>query len=193
MPKLLHKQLEQETNTKHVNRIGRDGKLVKHESVENHVADIVPVLSQLCETDESVDAAYLCHASVKDVFKMPKEGGFCGYRNIQMLISFILGAKSQGHEKFDRIPGVLDIQSLIENAWDNGISEVGRIQTGGIRGTRKYIGTPEVCTLSASGMTDVDLTHTRHMRCSAASISTVRSMLTAILAITKLTNYCWLQ
>lgn len=33
---------------------------------------------------------------------------------------------------------------MIEDAWDAGINLEGRIETGGIRGTRKYIGTPEV-------------------------------------------------
>ncbi|KAK4984079.1 hypothetical protein LTR50_006821 [Elasticomyces elasticus] len=33
---------------------------------------------------------------------------------------------------------------MIEQAWDLGYNKFGRDQTGGIRGTRKYIGTPEV-------------------------------------------------
>ena len=32
---------------------------------------------------------------------------------------------------------------MIESAWDKGINDTGRVETGGIRGTRKYIGTPE--------------------------------------------------
>ena len=32
---------------------------------------------------------------------------------------------------------------MIEDAWTNGINASGKIETGGIRGTRKYIGTPE--------------------------------------------------
>ena len=31
----------------------------------------------------------------------------------------------------------------VEKAWDKGINSRGRAETGGIRGTRKYIGTPE--------------------------------------------------
>lgn len=72
-------------------------------------------------------------------------GGFCGYRNIQMLTSYIIEAKSQGHEKFKgKIPSIFAIQDYIENAWDFGINATGREETGGIRGTRKYIGTPDV-------------------------------------------------
>jgi len=48
------------------------------------------------------------------------------------------------------IPGVLELQDMIEDAWDKGFSPHARVETGGIRGTRKYIGTSEVrfCLLS---------------------------------------------
>jgi hypothetical protein len=51
------------------------------------------------------------------------------------------------------IPTIFDIQNLIEQAWDKGYSPRGRIETGGIRGTRKYIGTPEVGRTSLSKRT----------------------------------------
>lgn len=71
-------------------------------------------------------------------------GGFCGYRNIQMLSSYIVGARARGHEHFHRrIPSVFTIQDHIEHAWDMGINARGRIETGGVKGSRKYIGTPE--------------------------------------------------
>jgi hypothetical protein len=76
---------------------------------------------------------------------MGSRGGFCGYRNIQMMTSYIIGVESQGYEHFNgNIPTIFDIQDYIENAWDIGINSQGRIETGGIRGTRKYIGTPDV-------------------------------------------------
>jgi hypothetical protein len=72
-------------------------------------------------------------------------GGFCGYRNIQMMSSYIIGVESQGHESFkEKIPTIFQIQDYIEKAWDLGLNAQGRIETGGIRGTRKYIGTPDV-------------------------------------------------
>ena len=72
-------------------------------------------------------------------------GGFCGYRNIQMMASYIIGTGSNGAKELShRIPSIFQIQDLIEEAWDRGINAQGRIETGGIRGTRKYIGTPEV-------------------------------------------------
>lgn len=43
-----------------------------------------------------------------------------------------------------RGPSVLELQDMIERAWDMGFNSHGRIATGGIRGTRKHIGTSEV-------------------------------------------------
>lgn len=63
-----------------------------------------------------------------------------------MLTSYITGVNSQGFENFQgRLPTIFQIQDWIENAWDMGINASGRIETGGIKGTRKYIGTPDVC------------------------------------------------
>ena len=62
-----------------------------------------------------------------------------------MLSSYIVDAKSNGHNNFhNTIPSIFQIQEWIETAWDRGINPQGRLETGGIRGTRKYIGTPEV-------------------------------------------------
>lgn len=63
-----------------------------------------------------------------------------------MVSSYIIGAQSQGHGILDdKIPTIFEIQEYVETAWDNGINSQGRIETGGVRGTRKYIGTSEVC------------------------------------------------
>lgn len=62
-----------------------------------------------------------------------------------MLTSYINEVKSQGHQHFNgKIPTIFAIQDNIEHAWDLGINAQGRVETGGIRGTRKYIGTPDV-------------------------------------------------
>ncbi|KAM0411675.1 hypothetical protein ACHAPD_009892 [Fusarium lateritium] len=81
---------------------------------------------------------------LRDEGHVVNNGGFCGYRNIQMLTSHIISAKSEGSNHFgSSFPSIFQIQDLIENAWDNGINAQGRAETGGIKGTRKYIGTPE--------------------------------------------------
>lgn len=106
---------------------------------------MVPVLTHLSALSNTVERAYFCHPSVQHVFKRKDHGGFCGYLNIQMQMSYIQGAEVQGHEVLGKcIPGILDIQDMIENAWDSGIGALGRSQTGGVKGTRKWIGTPEV-------------------------------------------------
>lgn len=61
-----------------------------------------------------------------------------------MLISFIIHAQAPGAHLFaETYPTILQIQDLIENAWDLGHNSHGRLETGGIKGTRKFIGTPE--------------------------------------------------
>lgn len=145
-----------------INRIGENGRLKKVRVCPNQASGILPVLQQLIEQDSNTNYAYLCHPAVRHVSKLRKEGtvilfhflftadlpgGFCGYRNIQMLASYIIGVESQGYHIFDgKIPTIFAIQDYIETAWDLGINAQGRVETGGIRGTRKYIGTPDVST-----------------------------------------------
>jgi hypothetical protein len=150
MPAWLRKRLEEGGKVTVSNQIRADGTLERVVSVANETRDMVPLLAQLCEQDQSLEEVFLCHPGVKHVVKMWREGGFCGYRNIQMLVSYIQAAESQGFENFQgRLPTILRLQDLVEEAWDKGINSSGRIETGGIKGTRKYIGTPEVtCLLS---------------------------------------------
>ena len=62
-----------------------------------------------------------------------------------MLLSYLINSGAKGSELFgDAIPSIPDIQDLIEDAWDSGFNVQGRNETGGIKGTRKYIGTSEV-------------------------------------------------
>lgn len=145
MPSWLRKLLERGAKRTRSNRIAPDGTLHKYESVENETPGIVPVLARLCRQDKSVGRAFLCNPNVYHVSKMSMEGSFCGYRNIQMLISYIKECHCPGHEYFPGLlPTILQLQDMIERAWDLGFNNVGRLETGGIRGTRKFIGTPEV-------------------------------------------------
>ncbi|KAK5011858.1 hypothetical protein LTR39_004433, partial [Cryomyces antarcticus] len=126
MPRWLFQQLQRGADVQVVNRIGRDGALTKHTIIDNETPGIVPMLAKLSEHDPSVERAWYCHPSTRHVFKMKHEGGFCGYRNIQMLISFIQGAKAEGHAKFSGgVPGVIALQDMIEDAWDKGINDIG--------------------------------------------------------------------
>ena len=124
---------------------------------KQHLKDAPPgilnVLHNLFVQEQNVESAYLCSSTVRYIdkikFKGKDEGNdFCGYHNIQMLFSFVIATKLQGLEFLaDHIPTIIDIQKLIEDAWDQGFNESGRVQTGGIKATRKHIGTPEVCVI----------------------------------------------
>ncbi|KAJ5928001.1 hypothetical protein N7466_006957 [Penicillium verhagenii] len=144
MPSWLNKMLEKGGRTSKQTQITADGKLTRHTTVENETDHLIPVIAKLCEQDSSVQRAFLCSSKVRHICKMPREGGFCGYRNIQMLVSYLTKSQSPGHEHFPNgVPTILDLQDKIELAWDMGFNSAGRTETGGIRGTRKFIGTPE--------------------------------------------------
>lgn len=127
-------------------KFGPNGTLVEVATVANETADLMPVIAKLCEKDEFVSHAWLCDEAVRHVGKqMQKEGGFCGYRNIQMMISYIQGSYEEGAHPFrGMIPSIIRLQDQIERGWDMRINTHGRVETGGIKGTRKYIGTSEV-------------------------------------------------
>ncbi|PGG99870.1 hypothetical protein GX51_06081 [Blastomyces parvus] len=151
MPSWLRKMLEEGPKVTVSNQIQPDGTLRRVEFVANEASHLIPVLAQLCELDETVEQVFLCNPATRHVFKMPKEGGFCGYRNIQMLVSYIQEARADGYEQFPgRLPTILRLQDLIEQAWDLGFNSTAQIETGGIKGTRKYIGTSEAQALFLS-------------------------------------------
>lgn len=117
------------------------------------IPHMIHILAKASEQDPSIQTTYLCDPSTQYITKTKSEGSLCGYRNIQMMISYIIGRNDRNElaEVFSAgIPSILQIQDLIENAWDKGINSNGRVETGGIRGTRKHIGTPEVQALFKS-------------------------------------------
>ncbi|ATY66707.1 Peptidase ubiquitin fold modifier-specific peptidase 1 2 [Cordyceps militaris] len=84
-----------------------------------------------------------------------RSGSFCGYRNIQMLISYLILATETGPRAFPNgVPDIFQLQDQIEDAWDNGHNSRGRNETGGIKGTRKFIGTQEVHTFDIASHGD---------------------------------------
>jgi hypothetical protein len=137
--------LDKGNTTTMLSRITQDGKLSRHVIFENESPNVVPALAQLCRQDKSVQRAFFCSAHVHQISKLPREGAFCGYRNIQMLVSYLQESRGPGSAHFpDALPTILQLQNMIERAWDLGYNSVGRTETGGIMGTRKYIGTSEV-------------------------------------------------
>jgi zinc finger-containing ubiquitin peptidase 1 len=167
MPRWLQILLEDSSRPTLTNVIGPDGTLMRMESLVNETPDVIPVLAQLCKQDPSVQQVFFCHPATRHICKIDKEGGFCGYRNVQMLISYIRSTQAEGFEHFlDGSPSIFKLQDLIEAAWDQGFNSHGRVETGGIKGTRKYIGTPEVSPRVSRPPKDID--SSRRKRCSTA-------------------------
>jgi len=147
MPQSLIDQLERGGKETKAQKIDRTGKLVIQCSISNETQGLVPTIGMLCERDSQVERAWLCHPAVKHVGKECQHGGgFCGYRNIQMMISFCQAVEVEGLHCFvgERIPNVIQLQTWIEEGWDQGYNAHARVETGGIKYTRKYIGSSEV-------------------------------------------------
>ncbi|KAJ5466751.1 hypothetical protein N7539_009480 [Penicillium diatomitis] len=151
MPSWLKHMLEKGGRTSKQTHITSDGKLARQTTVENETDKLIPIIAKLCEQDATCQRAFLCNTKVRHICKLSREGGFCGYRNIQMLVSYITKTQAYGHSHFPHgIPSILDLQDMIEQAWDMGFNSTGRTETGGIKGTRKFIGTPEAQALFQS-------------------------------------------
>jgi hypothetical protein len=145
MPHWLYKQLEQGPKVRTRRVKTRSGRIITEETVDGETEGVLPILRRLIESDPYVDHAYLCHPMVIQIGKEKNEGGFCGFRNIQMQISYLQCTRAPGGQYFPgRTPGILQLQDQIEKAWDNGIHWYSREQIGKLKGTRKWIGTLEV-------------------------------------------------
>ncbi|TKA38190.1 hypothetical protein B0A54_09130 [Friedmanniomyces endolithicus] len=141
MPDNVRRHLLNDALPHQVNRLDGNGKLAPETVVDNETSGIISMLARLCTEDKDVDATYLCHPSVKHVNKLRCDGNFCGYWNVQMMLSYLQTAGALPGMR--QTPNILQIQDTIEQAWSNDILPHGRQETGGIRGTRKWIGTSE--------------------------------------------------
>ena len=144
MPNDVRKHLLNDGAPVERNRIGWDGRIHRERVVENETQGLIPTLSDISAEDREVVATYLCHPSVRHVEKLACDGNFCGYWNIQMVLSYIHDQDARKDNAAAKdLPNVLQIQNVIERAWNNGICSYGRTETGGVRNTRKWIGTHE--------------------------------------------------
>jgi zinc finger-containing ubiquitin peptidase 1 len=129
----------------------RIANIISDEGDENAVTGITHRLVVLLKKDPDVETAYTCTRHAVQIHKLSNEGAdFCGYRNIQMLCSAVGLSEVQTGCAVDlrKKLSIPLLQDLIEQAWDRDINPHGRIQTGGIKGTRKYVGTSEVWIIS---------------------------------------------
>ncbi|EDV24467.1 uncharacterized protein TRIADDRAFT_56280 [Trichoplax adhaerens] len=78
-------------------------------------------------------------------------GWGCGYRNIQMLLSCLMGCSQYKSVLFSEIPSVTELQSYIERAWKKGFDVEGASQLGNcLHNTKKWIGATEIASLFLS-------------------------------------------
>jgi hypothetical protein len=143
MPSQVRHALENASKPSYECRIGPDGRLIREAIINNQTPRPVPVLADLSAADPNIAIAYFCHKSVKHVHRLKCDGNFCGYWNIQMLLSYRLAKIEDPAHGSLPLPNVLEIQDTIEAAWNAGICTFGRTETGGIWNTRKWIGTHE--------------------------------------------------
>lgn len=144
MPSDVRRVLEQGGKPVYENKIDRAGKLAREATVPNETPGLVPIMADLSNLDRTTTMAYYCDRHVKHVHKLRCDGNFCGYWNIQVLVSYLHAiGPDPSHSRDGPLPSVLEIQDTIEDAWDAGTCTYGRTETGGIRSTRKWIGTHE--------------------------------------------------
>ncbi|TKA29014.1 hypothetical protein B0A50_03426 [Salinomyces thailandicus] len=141
MPVSVRRHLQHDAIPRPINKLSHTGRLVKEQIVENETANLIPLLADLCASDSSTEATYFCSASVRHIRKLYCDGNFCGYWSMQMLLTYLQANGSL--PDMQALPNVLEMQDTIERAWSNGICSYGKVETGGIKGTRKWIGTAE--------------------------------------------------
>ncbi|QIW99588.1 hypothetical protein AMS68_005106 [Peltaster fructicola] len=138
MPSSVRRVLENAARPVAENRISSSGRITRHIYYPNETTGLIPILADLCVLDDTA-TTYLSHTESKHIHRIRCDGNFCGYWNIQMLLSHVLTTTNPQRG----LPTVLQIQDEIEKAWSNNICAYGRVETGGVFNTRKWIGTHE--------------------------------------------------
>jgi zinc finger-containing ubiquitin peptidase 1 len=115
----------------------------------NESLNTIPALAALSAADPNVTFSAYSHPATNHYHKRLFLPGFCGYHSISSLLSYLRGAAHapKHHIYATRIPSIPELQSLIEEGWNANINAHARTETGGILGTRKYIGTSEAETI----------------------------------------------
>ncbi|KAI8885149.1 DUF1671-domain-containing protein [Backusella circina FSU 941] len=94
---------------------------------------------------------YLCSPSTDHITSDKMDLGWgCGYRNCQMLMSFLERHEENGDAVLKQVPDVRSIQVMLENAWKEGFDPEGAKDFGqSVAESNKWIGTTEVYSLLA--------------------------------------------
>ncbi|KAG0749565.1 hypothetical protein G6F57_004178 [Rhizopus arrhizus] len=142
------------TNPPYRSRINSDQDLWKTISVlrqDCRTSGIIPKLEPNLK-NEDTQYAYLCSDSTDYISTGIMDLGWgCGYRNCQMLMSFLEKEKQDGDYLLKQVIDISSIQLLLEKAWQEaGFDPLGAKQLKNhVFKTRKWIGTTEVYTLLA--------------------------------------------
>lgn len=118
--------------------------------MQNESYNAVPVLAALSGTDENVETFAYCHPATNHHHARSLLPGFSTYYAITSILSYLRGSATapKHHIYAVRLPNILELQALIEEAWKvHDINTYALTQTGGILNTRKYIATSEAETL----------------------------------------------
>ncbi|KAG9069022.1 hypothetical protein KI688_009912 [Linnemannia hyalina] len=122
--------------------------------------DKVRILLETSLAQGATEQAYLADPSVM-FFQSDKSdrGWGCGYRNIQMLLSYVVGqtyatsttSATSAAATTSNIPTILELQRQLEYAWTNGFDAQGAAQLSyKVEGTKKWIGTTEAWSVLCS-------------------------------------------
>ncbi|KAI7901034.1 peptidase family C78-domain-containing protein [Cokeromyces recurvatus] len=132
-------------------------------NADKEIWDKVTILNEDCRTSGIISrlepnfkkadtlAAYLCSPFTDYLSTDYMDLGWgCGYRNCQMLMSFLERQTEDGEPILKCVLDIASIQLLIEKAWEEGFDTLGAAQLGyQVFKTHKWIGTTEVYTLFA--------------------------------------------
>ncbi|KAI8365676.1 peptidase family C78-domain-containing protein [Choanephora cucurbitarum] len=117
---------------------------------DGRTSGIIPRLEPNFKKGETV-SAYLCSPTTDHLSTGCMDLGWgCGYRNCQMLMSYLEQQEQDGEPILKHVLDIHGIQLLIEQAWKEGFDTLGAAQLDHrVFKTRKWIGTTEVYTLLA--------------------------------------------
>ncbi|KAG0320607.1 hypothetical protein BGZ99_004405 [Dissophora globulifera] len=113
------------------------------------------MLLKISQSQRVTKQAYLADLSTAFYQSDKTDHGWgCGYRNIQMILSYVVSRtapRSRNGPGPTLVPTITELQQQLEFAWTNGFDPSGAEQLGHkVEGTRKWIGTTEAWSVLSS-------------------------------------------
>lgn len=118
--------------------------LLTNEDDTNNITGIIDALAELLRRDDKVQVAYLCNEAVTQIARLPSEGAYCGYRNIQVICLAVQNiAPIQSRDVLKRKLTIPRVQTMIDDIYASGLYAHVSNKLDTVAGTKTYIGTPE--------------------------------------------------